>query len=64
VTSHFKLVFLSVFGLVILCGVGSAVLAGIWTEPTNAQGTAMASCDFAWKAGVGTLLGLLGGKVT
>lgn len=62
-TSHFKMVFLCVFGFIVVCGIASGVMAGIWTTPTNAQGNVMASFDFAWKAGVGTLLGLLGGKV-
>jgi len=60
----FKLVFLSVLGITILCGVGVIVLASLWVAPTDPQKSAIEAVGFAWKAGLGAIFGLLGGKVT
>ena len=60
----FKLVFLSVLAITVLCGIAQLILAGIWPQPTANQQAAFEAMGFAWKAGLGAILGLLGGKVT
>jgi hypothetical protein len=38
-------------------------MAGFWTTPTPNQQSAFEAIGFAWKAGIGAIFGLLGGKV-
>jgi hypothetical protein len=64
----FKLVFLCIFGLTVLCWIGIALLAfcGKQTgaELTGASKTFETVCTFGWQSGLGAILGLLGGKAT
>jgi hypothetical protein len=60
----FKTVFFAVLIITILCGIAELILAAIWEKPTTNQQAAFQAMDFAWKAGLGAILGLLGGKVT
>jgi hypothetical protein len=60
----FKLVFLSILAITILSGIGEIALAIQWPTPTANQQSAFDAVGFAWKAGVGAIFGLLGGKVT
>lgn len=60
----FKLVFLSVLLLTVLCGAAQLALASVWTVPSANQQDAFLAMGFAWKAGLGSIFGLLGGKVT
>ncbi len=68
ISSHFKIIFWSVFALTILSFIGQASLAFAGSEATEAakipvnQANFQAICDFGWKAGLGAILGLLGGK--
>ncbi len=64
VSPTFKLVFLTVVTITVLVGVAEIVLAAVWTTPTPNEQTAFEAMDFAWKAGIGAILGLLGGKQT
>jgi len=61
--STFKLVFVSVLVVTVLCLIGQVLLAALWPQPTlNQQGVSDA-LGFAWKTGLGSIVGLLGGKV-
>lgn len=64
VDPKFKLIFLSVLTITILCGVGDIIMALIWSAPTPNQQSTFDALGFAWKAGVGAIFGLLGGKVS
>jgi hypothetical protein len=58
----FKLVFLTVATITILCGIGEIAMASVWTAPTQHQDRAFEAIGFGWKAGIGAIFGLLGGK--
>jgi hypothetical protein len=60
----FKMAFLTVVAITVLAGATEIILAGRWTEPTANQQSAFEAMGFAWKAGIGAIFGLLGGKVT
>lgn len=62
-SSTFKLVFLSVLFLTVACGAAQVVMASIWSDPSDNQQDAFEAMGFAWKAGLGSIFGLLGGKV-
>jgi hypothetical protein len=62
ISPGFKLIFITVVTITVLSGVGQIVLAGIWLSPTPDQQSAFEALDFAWKAGIGAIFGLLGGK--
>jgi hypothetical protein len=64
VASTFKLVFWSVLLITVAAGVLQIVLANYWLTPTPNQQASFEAMSFAWKAGLGAILGLLGGKVT
>jgi hypothetical protein len=69
VSSNFKLVFLCIFGLTLLCFVGMVVLAVCSSATMEnsvplAQRNLQVMCNFGWQAGLGAMLGLLGGKST
>jgi hypothetical protein len=60
----FKLTFLTVTALTILSGAAHAAFAiGLPSMNANQQ-SVFEAFGFAWKAGIGVLFGLLGGKVT
>jgi hypothetical protein len=62
VSPLFKLTFITVVVITSIGGLLSVVLAGIWTEPTEMQRQAFEGMSWAWKTGVGALLGLVCGK--
>jgi len=64
VTPAFKMIFFAVLTLTILAGIAQIALAGIWPTPTSNQQSAFEAFGFAWKAGIGAIFGLLGGKAT
>jgi len=60
----FKLVFLTVLVLTVIFFATAVFLSYTLPQtPTDSQVTLFESCDFAWKACLGAILGLLGGKV-
>jgi hypothetical protein len=60
----FKLVFLTVVGITVLAGVAEIVMAAVWTNPTPDQQSTFEAAGFGWKAGIGAIFGLLGGKIS
>ena len=66
----FKLVFLTVVGFTLLSVLGILLLAFCGSKATaedqipQFQRMLMTSCTFGWQAGLGAILGLIGGKVT
>lgn len=60
----FNMVFITIALITVVSGIGHVFLADIWTAPTPNQQSAFEAIGFAWKAGIGALFGLLGGKVT
>jgi hypothetical protein len=64
VNPTFKLVFLTVVAITIASGLAEVILASAWTVPTPNQQSAFDAMGFGWKAGLGAIFGLLGGKVT
>ncbi len=70
IPATFKIVFLVVVGLTVISFIGLGVLA-IWGEhaATEAEISVFQrnfynACSFGWQAGLGAILGLIGGKVT
>lgn len=59
---RFKLIFLSVLAITVACGAVEVILAATYRSPTPTQHDVLGSFDFAWKAGLGAIFGLLGGK--
>ncbi len=64
VPSRFKWAFISVLAITVFAGVAEIIMASIWGTPTGLQQQSFLAMDFAWKAGFGALVGLLGGKVS
>jgi hypothetical protein len=60
----FKLAVLIVVAITVLSGIAEIVLADIWPNPKSNQQSTFEGFNFAWKAGIGAILGLVGGKVT
>jgi len=58
----FKLVFWTVVAIVVIAGVAQFAMADRWAAPTPIQQSTFEAAGFAWKAGIGAILGLLGGK--
>jgi hypothetical protein len=63
VPATFKMVFITVTAITLIAGTIELVLASIWPNPTANQQSAFEAIGFAWKAGVGAIFGLLGGKI-
>lgn len=61
VSPQFKLVFLSVLGLTLLAFVAILALAFV-DDPAPPVTRFAETCDFAYKAGLGAIFGLLGGE--
>jgi hypothetical protein len=70
IPATFKVVFFVVVGLTTLSFIGLAVLAifgdkgATEAEIGMFQKSFFAACSFGWQAGLGAILGLIGGKVT
>ena len=64
VSPTFKLIFLSVLGITIAAGIAQIIMASFWKVPTPPQQSVFDAMGFAWKAGIGAIFGLLGGKAT
>lgn len=64
VAPTFKLVFLVVVSLTIVSGLLQVLLAQLWIETTENQQQVFEGLGFAWKAGIGAIFGLVGGKIT
>jgi len=64
VEPEFKIVFLAVFAITLISGIAQILMALAWDEPTGNQQAVFEGFGFAWKAGIGAVIGLLGGKVT
>ena len=70
VTSHFKMIFLTVFFLTIISFCGLGVLAVVGSDATDIsqisvwQKKFQIACDFGWQSGLGAIFGLVGGKAT
>jgi hypothetical protein len=56
------LAFLTVAFITIGSIIGEGGLAIAYADPSHNIQTVFASLDFAWKAGVGAIFGLLGGR--
>jgi hypothetical protein len=54
-----KLVFKAVLIVTIGSGLADALIAYIWTDPTHNQQEIFDAFNFAWKAGIGAIFGLL-----
>jgi hypothetical protein len=61
VSPTFKMVLWIVVAITLLGGFFEIVLAGVWPTPTPNQQVAFEAMDWAWKSGIGAILGLLGG---
>jgi len=70
VPATFKMVFIVVVALTVASFVGLGILAIFGgTATTDAQLSVLqrgfqTACNFGWQAGLGAILGLIGGKVT
>ncbi len=62
VSSHFKLIFLTITGLTVLSMIGSVVISWAWDHPTANQQSVFEGFGWVWKVGFGAIVGLLGGK--
>ena len=58
----FKLAVITVLAITVLSGMAEIALANVWSVPTPNQQSAFEGFNFAWKAGIGAILGLIGGK--
>lgn len=63
VSSHFKLVFLSVLGLTLVVFVTDVALVMALTTPNDQAKSLMDTCTKIVLIGVGAIAGLLGGKL-
>ena|SRR5260370_849729 len=61
---RFKLIFLTVLGITVVAGVAQIVLAAVWQTPSPNEQSTFEAFGFAWKLGLGAIVGLLGGKVS
>jgi hypothetical protein len=64
VSSHFKLIFLTVLALTVITlalRIGMALMVG---SPNDSVKDAMTTCGLLANAGFGAILGLIGGKVS
>lgn len=62
ISSHFKLVFLSVLGLTIAFVIGYLAISVLFSNPTPGQQAAAETLKALLMAGFGAIVGLLGGK--
>ena len=61
--TRFRLVFLTIVAITVGTGAIQVVMAAAWHMPTPNQQSAFEAFGFAWKAGIGVIFGLLGGKI-
>lgn len=70
ITAHFKMIFLTVFGITMLCLVGLGALALFGSDAVDPENISVmeknfhAACEHGWQLGLGTVFGLIGGKAT
>jgi hypothetical protein len=64
ISPTFKWVLITVLVITVGCGIGQFIAAGAWPTMTPNQQTAFDSITFGFKAGLGAIFGLLGGKIT
>jgi hypothetical protein len=69
ISKNFKLVFLTVVGITLISFIGQGLLAlignngSVEADLSVFQRNFYNACNFGWQAGVGAILGLIGGKV-
>jgi hypothetical protein len=65
VSSAFTKIFAAVVAITLLGFIAEIIMAILWSDPlTTLQERVSSSADWAFKAGFGAILGLLGGKQT
>ena len=65
VSPTFKLVFLTIFFLTVVCGLRATTIAFLAADPlTTNQQTIFESLNTSWKLGIAAIVGLIGGKAT
>ncbi len=70
ISSDFKMIFIAVLAITVLCLIGIGTLAMFGSQATESSDISIAqknfylACSFGWQSGVGALFGLLGGKAT
>jgi len=70
ISSDFKMIFLAVLAITILCLIGIGALAIFGSQATESSSISVAqknfytACSFGWQSGVGAIFGLIGGKAT
>lgn len=64
ISPRFKLVFISVLIITVMCAIAEVVMASVWPTPNGPQGNVISTMDFVFKAGFGAMIGLLGGKAS
>lgn len=70
ITAGFKMIFLTVVAITILCFLGIAVLAAFGSGETDLEKVSVmernfyTACSFGWQSGLGAIFGLLGGNAT
>ncbi len=62
-TPTFKLVFFSALGLTVI-SLAIAVVISFIDAPNDNQKELFTTCSITWKFGVGSIIGLIGGKAT
>ena len=60
----FASIFRGVLFITLGAGIAQVAMAAFWTVPTAVQLSVIESMGFAWKAGIGAIFGMLGGKFT
>jgi hypothetical protein len=59
----FKMVFITVTVITVSAGAAQVMMAMGWQQPTPNEQSVFEAMGFTWKAGIGAIFGLLGGKV-
>ena len=56
VSPTFKLVFITVVAITVVCGLLQIILAAYWTTPTGNQQATFEAMSWAWKIGFGAII--------